>query len=75
MSSILTPKGNLLSVICKMFMNIFSFSVSIETSKAGGSVLLTEANVTKIVDTLCRVRGAALKLGQMLSIQGKVDLK
>ena len=24
-----------------------------------------------IVDTLCKVRGAALKLGQMLSIQGR----
>ncbi|MEE6491237.1 hypothetical protein FKM82_016140 [Ascaphus truei] len=30
---------------------------------------LTEANAEKIVDTLCKVRGAALKLGQMLSIQ------
>lgn len=30
---------------------------------------LTEANVSRIVDTLCRVRGAALKFGQMLSIQ------
>ncbi|XP_072287464.1 atypical kinase COQ8B, mitochondrial [Pyxicephalus adspersus] len=39
-----------------------------------GSVLeansfMTEANAEKIVDTLCKVRGAALKLGQMLSIQ------
>ncbi|TPP51551.1 ABC domain containing protein kinase [Fasciola gigantica] len=32
---------------------------------------LTEANLQRIVDTLCRMRGAALKLGQMLSIQGK----
>ena len=31
---------------------------------------LTEANAERIVNTLCRVRGAALKLGQMLSIQG-----
>lgn len=30
---------------------------------------MTEANAEKIVRTLCRVRGAALKLGQMLSIQ------
>ncbi|KAF8766746.1 Atypical kinase COQ8B like protein [Argiope bruennichi] len=30
---------------------------------------LTEANAERIVDTLCKVRGAALKLGQMLSIQ------
>lgn len=30
---------------------------------------LTEANAERIVITLCKVRGAALKLGQMLSIQ------
>ncbi len=35
----------------------------------GSNPLLTEANANKIVNTLCRVRGAALKLGQMLSIQ------
>ncbi|CAH8502368.1 unnamed protein product [Schistosoma bovis] len=33
------------------------------------NVFLAEANLEKIVDTLCRMRGAALKLGQMLSIQ------
>lgn len=33
---------------------------------------MTEANAEKIVRTLCRVRGAALKLGQMLSIQGSL---
>ena len=32
------------------------------------SVLLNPANAERIVNTLCRVRGAALKLGQMLSI-------
>lgn len=32
---------------------------------------LSEANANRIVDTLCKVRGAALKLGQMMSIQGK----
>lgn len=36
---------------------------------ASKSVFLTEENVQRIVDTLCKVRGAALKLGQMLSIQ------
>lgn len=30
---------------------------------------LTEANISRIVDTLCKVRGAALKIGQILSIQ------
>ncbi|XP_030632581.1 atypical kinase COQ8B, mitochondrial [Chanos chanos] len=33
------------------------------------SPLLSEANAERIVNTLCKVRGAALKLGQMLSIQ------
>ena len=37
-----------------------------------GSIILTEANAERIVATLCRVRGAALKLGQMLSIQVKL---
>lgn len=31
---------------------------------------LTSKNAERIVATLCRVRGAALKIGQMLSIQG-----
>lgn len=38
------------------------------------SVFLTEENVQRIVDTLCKVRGAALKLGQMLSIQDEAML-
>lgn len=33
------------------------------------SPFLSEANAERIVRTLCKVRGAALKLGQMLSIQ------
>jgi hypothetical protein len=32
--------------------------------------MLTEANVSRLVDKLTRMRGAALKLGQFLSIQG-----
>lgn len=36
----------------------------------GSSPFLTEANAERIVQTLCTVRGAALKIGQMLSIQG-----
>lgn len=35
------------------------------------SPFLSEANAERIVNTLCKVRGAALKLGQMLSIQGE----
>ena len=38
-------------------------------AKLDGSLILSEANAERIVATLCRVRGAALKLGQMLSIQ------
>lgn len=33
------------------------------------SPILSEANAERIVNTLCKVRGAALKIGQMLSIQ------
>lgn len=33
------------------------------------NAFMTEGNAEKIVDTLCKVRGAALKIGQMLSIQ------
>lgn len=34
-----------------------------------GNPFLSEANAERIVSTLCKMRGAALKLGQMLSIQ------
>ncbi|CAG9860145.1 unnamed protein product [Phyllotreta striolata] len=33
------------------------------------NVFFNEANMDRIVDTLCKVRGAALKIGQILSIQ------
>lgn len=33
------------------------------------AALLSPANTERIVDTLCKVRGAALKIGQILSIQ------
>uniref|UniRef100_A0A674I7S0 Atypical kinase COQ8A, mitochondrial n=1 Tax=Terrapene triunguis TaxID=2587831 RepID=A0A674I7S0_9SAUR len=40
-----------------------------EPSPSSSGALLSEANAERIVRTLCKVRGAALKLGQMLSIQ------
>ncbi|KAF7699790.1 hypothetical protein HF521_002748 [Silurus meridionalis] len=40
-----------------------------ETGAVLDSPLLSEANAERIVNTLCKVRGAALKIGQMLSIQ------
>ena len=47
----------------------FSSEKSSSQSILGSNPILTEANANRIVDTLCRVRGAALKLGQMMSIQ------
>ena len=38
-------------------------------SRLDGSVILSEANAERIVETLCKVRGAALKIGQIISIQ------
>lgn len=38
-------------------------------SGAEGSIVLSEANVTRLVAKLSRMRGAALKLGQMMSFQ------
>lgn len=49
------------------------FCASAGENKKGvldSSPFLSEANAERIVRTLCKVRGAALKLGQMLSIQG-----
>ncbi|VDL14608.1 unnamed protein product [Hymenolepis diminuta] len=44
-------------------------SLGASDSKKDSNLFLNDANLEKIVDTLCRMRGAALKLGQMLSIQ------
>lgn len=45
------------------------------TSSSNGSqpssLLLTESNVKRLVAKLTQMRGAALKMGQFLSIQGK----
>ncbi|XP_023329507.1 atypical kinase COQ8B, mitochondrial isoform X2 [Eurytemora carolleeae] len=43
-------------------------------AKLEDSMVLTEANAERIVSTLCKVRGAALKLGQILSIQDNAIL-
>ncbi|KAL7309157.1 hypothetical protein PS15m_011271 [Mucor circinelloides] len=40
------------------------------SQESSGSVMLSESNVNRLVDKLSRMRGAALKMGQMLSIQG-----
>jgi aarF domain-containing kinase len=36
------------------------------------SLMMTEANLTRLVSKLTRMRGAALKVGQFLSIQGSM---
>ncbi|XP_050300299.1 atypical kinase COQ8B, mitochondrial isoform X1 [Anthonomus grandis grandis] len=40
-----------------------------DVSSDGTNLFMNKANMERIVDTLCKVRGAALKLGQILSIQ------
>ncbi|XP_060531781.1 atypical kinase COQ8B, mitochondrial [Cylas formicarius] len=40
-----------------------------DANVSDGSLFLSKGNLERIVDTLCKVRGAALKLGQLLSIQ------
>ncbi|XP_074037818.1 ubiquinone biosynthesis protein COQ8, mitochondrial [Leptinotarsa decemlineata] len=40
-----------------------------ESSPDSTNLFMSKANMDRIVDTLCKVRGAALKLGQILSIQ------
>jgi hypothetical protein len=41
--------------------------------QTGGSLMLTEANVKRLVTKLSKMRGAALKLGQFMSIQGDLS--
>lgn len=43
-------------------------------SGADGSLMLSEANMERLVAKLSRMRGAALKLGQMMSFQGKTSV-
>lgn len=44
------------------------------TKETTTNPFVTPANAERIVETLCRVRGAALKIGQMLSLQGLTAL-
>lgn len=41
---------------------------------AGGSLILSPANMERLVAKLSRMRGAALKLGQMMSFQGRKQI-
>jgi predicted unusual protein kinase regulating ubiquinone biosynthesis (AarF/ABC1/UbiB family) len=39
-------------------------------TREGSSIIMTEANIRRLVSKLVQMRGAALKLGQFMSIQG-----
>lgn len=39
--------------------------------ETGGSLVLSAGNMERLVAKLSRMRGAALKLGQMMSFQGQ----
>uniref|UniRef100_A0A8D3C3D7 Atypical kinase COQ8A, mitochondrial n=1 Tax=Scophthalmus maximus TaxID=52904 RepID=A0A8D3C3D7_SCOMX len=54
----------LLSFVPESWLTHWPFKAVLDSSP-----FLSEANAERIVRTLCKVRGAALKLGQMLSIQ------
>lgn len=56
---------NMLHLISLLILLLFT-----DVSSLLDSPFLSEANAERIVSTLCKVRGAALKIGQMLSIQG-----
>ena len=48
-----------------------SFRRATGSGDNGGSLVLSAANVERLVAKLSRMRGAALKLGQMMSFQGQ----
>ena len=45
-------------------------TTSTNSTESPSSLMMTEANLTRLVSKLTRMRGAALKVGQFLSIQG-----
>lgn len=46
----------------------------VSSERRGTSVIATDANADRLTATLCRMRGAAMKMGQMLSIQDETLL-
>ncbi|XP_034999638.2 atypical kinase COQ8A, mitochondrial isoform X2 [Hippoglossus stenolepis] len=58
-----------LAEVAKKTMRHSGIAGENKKSVLDSSPFLSEANAERIVRTLCKVRGAALKLGQMLSIQ------
>lgn len=58
-----------------VLISLFCCTDDNNPSLIGENPFLTEENAERIVDRLCRARGAALKLGQMISIQGQYQKK
>lgn len=55
-----------------MGVGLGTAQAALSSKKYGSSpIYFSESNIRRIVNTLSRMRGAALKVGQFLSIQGK----
>ena len=54
-----------------MYLSACSSSAGPRRGSRRGSAFLSSGNAERLADALCRMRGAALKLGQMLSIPGR----
>jgi aarF domain-containing kinase len=68
-SSILSSEK--LALVAGMSVGAASEAVRRTTGGGGqGSLFMSEANVKRLVGKLSQMRGAALKLGQFMSIQG-----
>lgn len=71
----LTPSSSLKGLAAGLGMGAASealrrVSFGPGATEATSSLFMSEANVRRLVDKLSRMRGAALKLGQFMSIQG-----
>jgi len=65
--------SELTSIALAASLSFGAASESIRRSTGGaseGSVFMSDANVRRLVGALGRMRGAALKFGQFMSIQG-----
>ena len=52
-----------------MNLNSNSLSACSPPAEGAANAMMSEANAERLANALCRMRGAALKLGQMISIQ------
>jgi predicted unusual protein kinase regulating ubiquinone biosynthesis (AarF/ABC1/UbiB family) len=66
--------GNTLHLALVAGMSAGAASEAVRRTTGGGgqgSLFMSEANVKRLVGKLSQMRGAALKLGQFMSIQGE----